>query len=169
MALNGNDQPVTITLPEPLHSGTSVITTKHPHMRIDIPVLPPGEPEHTTPPLGRVHTIPAATSPKTPLKPKISLATEVEDLLTWAMMDNSSHELEHSTIGKAAPAQAAMSPSQGSEASPPPVDTSSQASMERGRLSLRVILSTFLPLQLHTAAAVLVHQWTLQNFKWMPT
>ena len=34
VGLNGNDHLVTITLPELLHSGTSVTTTKHPHMRM---------------------------------------------------------------------------------------------------------------------------------------
>ena len=94
--LKWDDQLVTITLPDPLHSGASVITTEHPHMRINIPVLLPEETECTTLPLGKAHTIPAATSPKTPWKPRISLATEVNDLLTWAMVDNSNHELEHS-------------------------------------------------------------------------
>ena len=137
VGLNGNDQPVTITLPELLHSGTSVTTTEHPHMSIDIPVLPPEEPGCTTPPLGRVHSILAATSPKTPLKPRISLATEVEDLLTWVMVDDSSCKLEHSTIGKAATVEAIMSPSHKSEAPLPPIDTSSQASMEEGEASLK--------------------------------
>ena len=91
VGLNGNDQPVTVTLPEPLHSGTSVTTTEHPHLRTDIPVLPPEEPGCTTLPLGRTHTIPVATLPKTPLKPRISLATEVDNLLIQAMVDNSSH------------------------------------------------------------------------------
>ena len=125
VGLNGNDQPVTITLPDLLHSSASVFTTKHPHMRINIPVLPPEETEHTTLPLGGAHTIPAATPPKTPWKPGISLATEVNDLLTWAMADDSSHESEHSTTGKAATAEAVMSPSHKSEAPPPPVNTSS--------------------------------------------
>ena len=66
VGLNGNDQPVTITLPDLLHSGASVITTEHPHMRIDIPVLPPEEPGCTTLPIGGAHTIPAASPPKTP-------------------------------------------------------------------------------------------------------
>ena len=60
VGLNGNDQPVMITLPEPLHSGASITTNEHPYMRTDIPQPPPEEPEHTTLPLGEVHTIPAA-------------------------------------------------------------------------------------------------------------
>ena len=136
MGLNGGDQPVTINLPEPLHSGSSITTDKHPHMRIDIPLLPPEEPECMTPPLDGVHAIPAATTPKTPWKPRISLMAEVNDLLTWAMADNSSHELEHSTAGKAATAEAVMSLSHKLEVPAPPVDTSSQASMEEGEASL---------------------------------
>ena len=137
MGLNRNNQLVTITLPDLLHSGPSVITTEHPHMRIDIPVLPPEETECTTPPLGRAHTIPAATPPKTPWKPRISLVTEVDDLLTQALADNSSCELEHSATGNVATAEAVMSPFHKPEAPPPPVDTSSQASMEEGEASLK--------------------------------
>ena len=66
MGLNGNDKLVTITLPELLHSSASITANEHPYMRIDIPLPPPEEPEHTTPLLGEVHIIPAANSPKTP-------------------------------------------------------------------------------------------------------
>ena len=105
-------------------------------MRINIPLLPPEEPENTTLPLGGAHTIPAATSPKTRLKLRISIATEVNDLLTQAMADESSCKSEHSAIGKAATAEAVMSPSHKSEAPPLSVNTSSQASMEEGEASL---------------------------------
>ena len=105
-------------------------------MRIDIPLLPPEEPECTTLPLDGVHTIPAATTPKTPWKPRISLRADVNDLLNQAMADNSSCKLQHSTAGKAAAAEAVMSLSQKSEAPALPVDTSSQASMQEGEASL---------------------------------
>ena len=95
MGLNGNNEPITITLPESLHSSASIITKEHPYIRINIPLLPPGELECTTLPLGEVHTIPAINSPRTPLKPRISVAAEVDDLLAQAMADESSHELEH--------------------------------------------------------------------------
>ena len=136
VGLNGGNQPVTINLPELLHSSSSITTDEHPHMRIDIPLLPPKEPEHTTPPLDGVHTIPAATPPKTPWKPRISLTAEVNDLLTWAMADDSSCESEHSTAGKVAAAEAVMFLSHKSKAPAPPVDTFSQASMEEGDASL---------------------------------
>ena len=136
MGLNGGDQPVTITLPELLHSGSSVTTDEHPHMRIDIPLLSPEEPECTTLPLGRVHAISATTTPKTPWKPRISLMAEVTDLLKWGMVDDSSHESEHSTAEKAAAAEAVMSLSHKMEVPAPPIDTSSQASVEEGEASL---------------------------------
>ena len=81
VGLNGHNQPVTISLPELLYNSSSITTDKHPHLRIDISVLSHEDPEHTTLPLGRVHTIPTATTPKTPWKPRISLTAEVDDLL----------------------------------------------------------------------------------------
>ena len=66
VGLNGNDELVMTTLPELLHSGTSITTNEHPYMRIDIPSPPPEEPEHTTLLVGEAHTIPAANSPKPP-------------------------------------------------------------------------------------------------------
>ena len=47
------------------------------------------------------------------------------------MADESSHELDHSPIGKVATVEAVMSPPHKSEAPPLPVDTSSQASIEK--------------------------------------
>ena len=49
--LNGHNEPIITTLPEPLSSSTSIITSKHPYLEIDIPpnresdtkVLPIGE------------------------------------------------------------------------------------------------------------------------------
>ena len=80
-SLNGGNQLVTINLPELLHSGSSITTDEHPHMRIDIPLPTPEEPECTTPPLGREHATLAATTPKTPWKPRITLMAEVNYLL----------------------------------------------------------------------------------------
>ena len=146
VGLNGNDKPVMITLPELLHSSTSITANEHPYMRIDIPLPPPEEPEHTTLPLGKVHIIPAANSPKIPLKPRISIATEVDDLLTQVMAVESSHELEHSPVGKAATVEAVTSPSHKSEAQTLPVDISSQASMEEVGAFLKSIPANVSPI-----------------------
>ena len=56
VGLNGNDEPVTTTLPELLHSSASVTTNEHPYMRINIPPPPLEEPECTTLPVDEVHT-----------------------------------------------------------------------------------------------------------------
>ena len=105
-------------------------------MSIDIPLLLPEEPEHRTLPLGGAHAIPAATTPKTSWKPRISLTAEVNDLLNWGMADDSSCESEHSAAGKVAAAEAVMSLSHMVEVPAPPVDTSSQASVVEGKASL---------------------------------
>ena len=81
VGLNGLNQPVTIDLPEPLHNGSSITTDEHPHLRIDIPIPSPEDLECTSLPLGGVHAISTATTPKTPCKPRISLMAEVHDLL----------------------------------------------------------------------------------------
>ena len=136
MGLNGGNQPVTIDLPEPLHSSSSVTTDEHPQMRIDIPLPTPEEPEHTTLPLGRVHAIPAVITPKTPWKPRISLMTEVDDLLKRGIVGNYSHKSEHSTMGKEAVTEADMPSSQKAAVPALPIDTYSQASVEEGEASL---------------------------------
>ena len=69
-------------------------------MRINIPPPPLEEPECTTLLVDKVHTIPAANSPQTPPKPRVSIAAEVNDLLTWVMADESSCKSNHSPIGK---------------------------------------------------------------------
>ena len=134
------------TLPEPLHSGASITTNEHPYMRIDIPPYPLEEPECTTLPVGEAHTIPAANSPNPPPKSRVSIAAEVNDLLTQVMADESSYESEHSPIGKATTVEAVASPPCKSEAPPLPVDTSSQASMEELEASLKGLPANISPI-----------------------
>ena len=62
------------------------------------------------------------------------------------MADKTSHELEHSSIGKAATVEAVTSPSHKSEAPPLPVDTYSQASMEEVEASLKSIPANISPI-----------------------
>ena len=69
VGLNRSNQPVTINLPELLHSGSSITTDEHPHLQMDIPLPTPEELECTTLPLGRAHATPAATIPKLPGNP----------------------------------------------------------------------------------------------------
>ena len=62
------------------------------------------------------------------------------------MVDGSSHESEHSPIGKAATVEAVTSPSNKSEAPPLPVNTSSQASMEEAEASFEGIPANVFPI-----------------------
>ena len=61
---------------------------------------------------------------------------EVDDLLKWGMVDYFSHESEHSTTEKAAATETVMSLSHKVEVPAPPINTSSQASVEEGEASL---------------------------------
>ena len=130
VGLNGSDQPVIIDLLELLHSGSSVTTDKHPHLQIDIPLPTAEEPEHTTPPLGGAPATPAETIPKTPWISRITLTAEVNDLLNRGMADNYNHESEHSTSGKEIAMEADIPPPHKAEVLAPPLDISSQASVE---------------------------------------
>ena len=85
VGLNGDDQPVTIDLPGPLHSSSSVTNDDPPYLKIDIPSPIPVEQNHADLPLGRVHTTPAVTTMMTLWKPRISLKDEVSCLLDWGM------------------------------------------------------------------------------------
>ena len=156
------------TLPEPLHSSASVTTNEHPYMRIDIPP-PPWRNQNVqlcwlakcTPSQQPIHP--------TPPKPRVSIAAEVNDLLTWAMVDESSCKLEHSPIGKAAMVEAVTSQPHKSEASPCQLTLLPMQVWRRQRPLSKVSLPTSPLSPPRVAAAVLVHQWTPQNFKPMPT
>ena len=153
VGLNRSDKPVTTTLPEQLHNGASVTTYVHPYMRIDIPPPPLEEPGHTTLPVDQGNTIPAANSPKIPPKPRVSLAAEVNDLLTWVMADESSHKSEHSPIGKAVTVEAVTFPPHKTEAPPLPVNTSSQASMEEAEASLECLPANVSPITVASSSS----------------
>ena len=105
-------------------------------MRIDIPLPTLEEPECTTLPLGGVHAILAATTPKTPWKPRISLTAEVNDLLNRGMVNDYSCESEHSAMGKETATEADIPLQHKAEVPAPPLDTSSQASVEEVEASL---------------------------------
>ena len=129
VGLNGCDQSVTIDLPELLHSGSSITTNEHPHLQIDIPLPTPQEPECTTPP-GRAPGTPIDNIPKTLWKPRITLMAEVNDLINQGMADDYECKPEHSTMGEEAAAEADVFPPLKAEVSAPPLNTSSQASVE---------------------------------------
>ena len=98
MSLNGGSQSVTINLPAPLHSGSSVTTDEHLYLKIDIPS--PEEQDGADPPLGGVHVTQAVAMSKTPWKPRVTLLAEVDDLLTQDMTEDYDREPENSAMAK---------------------------------------------------------------------
>ena len=100
MGLNGDNQSVTIDLPGPLHSGSSVTTDEHPYRKIDIPSPSPEEQDGVNLPLGRGHATQAIAMPKTPWKPRVTLMAEEGGLLTQGMTEDYDREPEHFTMAK---------------------------------------------------------------------
>ena len=83
---------------------------------------------------------------------------EVDDLLNQGMVDDYNCKPEHSAMGEEAATEADIPPPQKAEVPAPPLDTSSQASVEEIEPSLRVSPSMFILPQPHVAAIVTV-QW----------
>ena len=136
VGLNWGNQSVTIDLPGPLHSGSSVTTNEHPHIKIDIPSPTPEEQDRANLSLGAVHTTLAVATPKTPWKPRVTLRAEVDNLLTWGMTEDYDHEPEHSAMAKEPATEADTSPPQKTEVPVLPLDTSSQASIPETEASM---------------------------------
>ena len=136
MGLNGGDQSVTIDLPRPLHSGSSVTIDEQPYIRIDIPSPTIEEQDYANLPLGEVHTTLAVAMPKTPWKPRITLLAEVDNLITWGMTEDYDCEPEHSTMAKEPATKADTSPPQKTEMPAWSLDTSSQVSVAEMEASM---------------------------------
>ena len=66
IGLNGQDEPIITSLPEPLASGVSLTAGEPIYLRIDIPSLPMEEPDQKILPLGKVSTIIVASPHKSP-------------------------------------------------------------------------------------------------------
>ena len=113
--LNGHDEPVITTLPEPLSSGTSIISNEHPYLEIDIP---PGEASDTKVlPIGEVSLTQTTTPPKSSHNPEGSMMAEVTQLLKWAIMETTNGRSEESSLEKIA-TEGSTSESQGSQFHP---------------------------------------------------
>ena len=127
--LNGGEQAVTVDLPEPLCTGSSITSNDHPFIEVNIP-SPTMEDQGcmTATQGGQQDTLPA-TIPKTPWKPRIALATQVAELLDRGMTNNYDQESEHSVTADHA-TQAETSPTRKTEEPLLPLETSSQTSVD---------------------------------------
>ena len=142
--LNGHDEPIITTLPEPLSSSISIIASKHPYLEIDIP--PKEESNTKAPPIGEASIIRTTNPCKFSPKLEGSMTAEVNHLLDQAIMEASSCESEHSSLGKITTVVVTTSPPQKSEVTVPPVDTSSQASIKEVEGSLEDIHTNISPI-----------------------
>ena len=88
IGLNGQDEPIITTLPEPLDCGISLIASKHIYIGIDIPSLPVEEPDQKMPPLEEIPTILITSPHKSPPKLEGSMTTEVSNLLSQAVLED---------------------------------------------------------------------------------
>ena len=142
IGLSGHDEPIITTLPEPLDSGISLITSEHIYFGIDIPSSPVDEPDQKMPPLEDIPTILVTSPPKS----EGSMTTEVSNLLSWAVLEASSCESQHSSPRRPTTAVIFMSPPWKPEDLPWPADTSSQASINEGEASLEDIPTNISPI-----------------------
>ena len=88
VGLNRGDQSVTIDLPEPLHTGSSVTTDEYPYVKVNILSPTPEDQDHAIPPLGKVNATLAVPMPKTTWEPRITLRVEVGNLIDRGMTDD---------------------------------------------------------------------------------
>ena len=136
MGLNGGDQSVTIDLPKPLHTGSSVTTDEYPYVKVNIPSPTPEDQDHAILPLGKVHATIAVLLPRTNWKPRITLRAEVSNLIDCGMTDDYNHESEHSPMAEEPTTRADTLPPMKTEVSALPLDTSSQVSTEGTEASI---------------------------------
>ena len=121
----------------------SVIASEHPYLEINIP--PNRESDTKVLPIGEVSIIQTTNLHNPPPNPEGCIAAEVKQLLDQAMAEVSSCESEQSSLEKITEAAAITSPPQQWEVTVPPVDTSSQASMEEAEGSLEGIPTSISP------------------------
>ena len=129
MELNGSEQAVTVDLPEPLCTGSSITSNNHPFIEVNIPSPTTEDQGCMTQTQGGQHDTLPATIPKTPWKPRIALTTQVAELLDRGMTDNYDWESEHSIMADHA-TQVEMPLTQKMEEPLLPLETSSQMSVD---------------------------------------
>ena len=146
IGLNGHDEPLIITLPEPLDSGICLTVSKHIYLEIDVPSLPMEEPDQKIPPLSEVSIILITSPHKSPPKSEGSMTMEVSNLLSWAVLEASNYESKCSSSRRSTTAAVLMTPPQKLEGPPQAVNTSSQVSMEEAEASLEDIPTNISPI-----------------------
>ena len=147
IGLNGHDEPVITSLPEPLASGIGLTAGNPVYLEINILPLLVEDPDQKVLPLSEVSTIIVASPHKsTPnSEGEGSMTMEVRSLLSHAMLEMSGCKSENLTPRRPNPVVIPTSPPQKLEELLQPVDTSSQASAEAAEASLEGIPTSILP------------------------
>ena len=149
IGLNGHDEPIITSLPEPLASGISLTAGKPVYLEMDIPPPQVEEPDQKVLPLGEVSII-VIVNPHKSTPPKSegegSMTREVRDLLSQAILEMSGHRSKSSTLRRLHPAVVLIPPSHQPKELLQPVDTSSQASTEMVEASLEGIPTSTSPI-----------------------
>ena len=145
IGLNGQDEPIITSLPEPLASGVSLTASESTYLGIDIPSPPVEEPDQKILLLSKVSTILVASPHKSSLKSEDSMTMEVRNLLSQAILEVSSCRSEHSSPRRPTSAVVFMTPPRKPDGPLRPVDTSSQASDEEAEASLEDIPTSISP------------------------
>ena len=141
IGMNGHNELVITSLPEPLASSISLTTGKPVYLGIDIPPPPVEEPDQKVLPLGKVSTIMIGSPHKSPQKSEGegSITMEVRNLLSWAILKMSGCGSENSTPRRPNTVIVPMTLPQESKELLQPVDTSCQVSAEMAEASLEGI------------------------------
>ena len=128
VGLNGCKDPVITLLPKSLANGISLPGGKSMYLEIHIPQPIAKELDWKASPLGRHSTIiissPLKTTPRK-LEREVSMTMEVRSLLSWAILDMSSHGSGNSTPKRPNPVVILTSPPRKLKDLPKLVDTSS--------------------------------------------
>ena len=149
IGLNGYEDPVITSLPEPLANGISLTRGKSMYLEIDILPSPAKEPDQKVPPIGEVSTTVIA-SPHKSTTPKSEgegcMTMEVRNPLSQAMLNMSGHGSKNLTLKSPKPVVILTPPPHKPKELLQPVDTSSQVSAEMAEASLEGIHTSISPI-----------------------
>ena len=171
IGLNGHNEPIIISSPEPLASSISLTVGKPVYLAIDIPPPQVEEPDQKVLPLGKVSTI-IVTSPYKVHPPKSgegSMTMEVRSLLSQTVLEMSGCKSKNLTPRRPNPVVIPMSPPQKSEELLQPVDSSFQASAEVAEASLEGIPTSISPIAVASRAGSITPPQMQWSFRQMPT
>ena len=166
--LNGCEEPIIASLSESLANGISLTRGKSLYLEIDIPQSMAEELDQKASPIGKSSTIIIASPHKTTppkLEGEVSMTMEVRSLLSWAMLDTSSHGSGNLTPRRLNLVVVLAPPSHKPKELPKLVDTSSQVStlddVEMAEASLEGVPTTISPIAMTTRSRSITPIWEL--------